>query len=378
MFNRVSYKVPVTHKEMETIRIQTSNTSSDYQIPLIVISTADGDEKFSVHTKSFFNKNVIIRSIAKFSGTFTFGKSIDLGKSSRPKIIGLKQNISKSLKISTNTTAPSLFVLDTTTVRLDKDFNTYIGSVQINGEIGVTSGLQVVSREIVYGNESNNVTLPYSTPGKFGSVRISMASEISNTSMPSFNLMSPDDAGHSITIVNDPVRFLSYSINPVGKNNMPTVSLNYKKSGNGFIIDSNIRVVECSSISSNNWICSRKTTFGDPSFRYDAQVTKGFTDGKMINMGISGTMKLAIDKMIFKAARKGNNDVHLSQHGLKLQGGKITLDGPHLTSGKGIHIDVPVLTRGNGLRIEQVNDEIDQDFSIFSLKMWIHLDVLTG
>ena len=67
MFNRVSYTVPVTHKEMETIRIQTSNTSSDYQIPLIVISTADGDEKFSVHTKSFFNEHVIIRSIAKFS-----------------------------------------------------------------------------------------------------------------------------------------------------------------------------------------------------------------------------------------------------------------------------------------------------------------------
>ena len=103
MFNRVSYTVPVTHTEMETIRIQTSNTSSDYQIPLIAISTAEGDEKFSVHTKSFFNENVIIRSIAKFSGTFTLGKSIDLGKSSRPKIIGLKQKTRKSLKISTNT-----------------------------------------------------------------------------------------------------------------------------------------------------------------------------------------------------------------------------------------------------------------------------------
>ena len=88
---------------------------------------------------------------------------MDLSLSNRQRKIELKVEQTKAVTISSSSIYPELLLLDTKTTQSDKNNLKYQGSLLVNGGVRVTTGLQVVSRAIVYPNETGNITFPKPT-----------------------------------------------------------------------------------------------------------------------------------------------------------------------------------------------------------------------
>ena len=364
MFNSpAQYVVPSTAGQLDAIRIGVSGQpngsiaellAEPTFLPYMTASSSIGDEKFRFHKATIFNSNAQVRSSTKIHGKIHIQKGMDLSLSKRQRKITLKAEQTKAVTISTSSGDPELLLLDTKTIQSDKNILKYQGSVLVNGGVRVTTGLQVVSRTIVYPNETGNITFPRSTYGKFGVVRVSTSERSRGVegTLSAF-LMPPIAAGSSIRIVNEPTSFVTYRIRSRNTSNLPPVIINNMDNTQAWKIHDDIRSIICSSISTLKWLCTTETMHGDPTNEHTA--LQGYTSGTVRNAEIHGKVEFTGQIVHLDDQKMMRQHFASSQYGFQLKGGAIKVLGSSLSHGTALNVGVSNLTSGTALRILHTN-----------------------
>ena len=279
---------------------------------------------------------------------------MDLSLSNRQRKITLKAEQTKAVTISTSSVYPELLLLDTKTIQSDKNILKYQGSVLVNGDFRVTTGLQVVSRAIVYPNETGNITFPKSTIWKVWSCACFDVRKIATVAgILSAYLMPPIAAGSSIRIVNEPTSFVTYRIRSRNTSNLPPVIINNMDNTQAWKIHDDIRSIICSSISTLKWLCTTETMHGDPTNEHTA--LQGYTSGTVRNAEIHGKVEFTGQIVHLDDQKMMRQHFASSQYGFQLKGGAIKVLGSSLSHGTALNVGVSNLTSGTALRILHTN-----------------------